>query len=212
MGARMHALRLTLLPLLVATSLAAQSPTSSSNSAPAAVAPGRSVFFDVAALVGSRQRLGLEPVVLGRWTVGFIVTRVDTGGTSQGQVNLPFGLFQVSLPCPAPGCSGTYVTPTYIAWSVDVAVRYYPPLRSRRFMLYLGEFLGYDWRTFGAGVNSYRAGLEPGAEIGLRARALGPLFVDVGGWFKLVRLDDPTQNVRPGGIDSRFVAAVGVGW
>ncbi|MGA2383678.1 MAG: hypothetical protein ABSG61_09620 [Gemmatimonadales bacterium] len=203
----MRALRLAMFSLLVATSLAAQTPAESNTAvAPVAVvAPARTAFLDLAALVGDRQRFGLEPLTLGRWMLGLVVARIDTGGTPQGQSNVP------TRPCLVTGCA-IYVTPRYLAWSVDLAVRWYPPLRSRHFVPYLGEFVGYNWRTFRNGVNSYRAGWEPGAEIGLRARALGPLFVDVGGWFKLVRLDDPTQNVRPGSIDSRFVAAVGIGW
>ena len=46
----------------------------------------------------------------------------------------------------------------------------------------------------------------------MRLEPLGPLFVDVGGWFKLVTVDDPTQRLRPGQLDARLVAAVGIGW
>jgi len=210
----MRSLRLAVLPLLVAASLSAQTPAASaSRQAPvAAVAPARSVFLDLIALAGHRQRLGLEPLVLGRWTLGLVVTRIDSGGTAVGQVTNPIGLLQMTLPCRAPGCSGSYLTPTYVAWSVDMAVRWYPPLRSGRLMPYVGAFVGYGWRTYYDGVTYHRAGWEPGAEIGLRARALGPVFVDVGGWFKLVTVDDPTQRIRPGQLDSRLVVAVGVGW
>jgi hypothetical protein len=34
----------------------------------------------------------------------------------------------------------------------------------------------------------------------------------VGGWFKIVGVDDPTQQIRPGHLDARLVAAIGVGW
>ena len=202
----MRSLRLAVVPLLFATSLAAQSPAASNAQVPpvAVVAPARSAFLDLASLVGNRQRFGLEPLVLGRWTLGLIVTRVDTGG-NVSNLTVP------TLPCPLPGC-GPYLTPTYLAWSVDVAVRWYPPLRSTRLAPYVGEFVGYDWSRYNDGVTHYRAGWEPGAEVGLRARTLGPVFVDVGGWFKLVTVDDPTQDIRPGHLDSRFVAAVGIGW
>jgi hypothetical protein len=203
----MRAFRLTVLSLFVATSLAAQAPAPpSAASAPVAMAAAQpGTFLDVVALVNNRQRFGLEPLVLGRWTLGLVVTRVDTGGTPQGQINAP------ARPCLVTGCA-IYVTPTYLAWSVDLTLRYYPPLSTRRFVPYVGGFVGYDWRTFRNGVDFYRAGWEPGVEIGLRARALGPLFVDVGGWFKLVTVDDPTQRIRPGHLDSRLVAAVGIGW
>jgi hypothetical protein len=74
--APMRALRLAVLPLLIATSLAAQAPPASSGAAtpPAAVAPTQTAFFDFAALVDSRQRFGLEPLVFGRWTVGLVGT------------------------------------------------------------------------------------------------------------------------------------------
>jgi hypothetical protein len=245
----MRALRLAVLPLLVATSLAAQAPTDSSAPVTpiAVVAPKRTASFDLAALVGNRQRFGLEPLVFGRWTVGLIGSHYSTGSpTYYGNVvthlDLP-GTVTIGL-CPIEGCPPTSSgsSSRYTAWSLDFAVRYYPAALSlndphRRLMVYIGEFLGYQWRTFtwtsypvafasGAGtpcafpgcsgppatVTQHLTGWEPGAEVGVRLKPLEPLFIDVGGWFKLVTVDDPTQRLRPGQLDSRLVAAVGVGW
>jgi hypothetical protein len=55
-------------------------------------------------------------------------------------------------------------------------------------------------------------GWEPGVEIGIRLIPAGPVFIDVGGWFKLVTVEDPMQRLRPGDLDSRLVVAVGIGW
>jgi hypothetical protein len=215
----MRSLRLAVLPLLVATSLAAQAPSPSSPTpTPAAVvAPRRTAFFDVAALVGSRERFGLEPLVFGRWTIGVIATHGHSGSLEQQNLNAPDGLPRPVAPCPSFGC-GAPSPSSYNAWSFDITVRYYPAFLTsrdlqRRFMLYLGEFVGYQWRTINQPEwKQYLAGLEPGAEAGLRLKPLGPLFIDVGGWFKLVTVDDPTQRLRPGQLDSRLVAAVGIGW
>ena len=251
----MRALRLAVLPLLVATSLAAQAPEPSSQTPTpvAAVAPLRAAFFDLAALVGSRQRFGFEPLVFGRWTVGLIGSHYSTGSPT---LNQPYpvtfapnaGNTIVIDVCPGVGCptiptaSGSS---SYTAWSLDLAVRYYPAALSlsdprRRLLVYIGEFVGYQWRTLdealyppvmvplaasnqglpcaypgcsGPVVERQRfTGVEPGAEVGVRLEPLGPLFVDVGGWFKLVTVDDPTQDIRPGHLDARLVVAVGIGW
>ena len=249
----MRSLRLAVLPLLVATSLAAQAPEPS-NQTPtpaAAVAPLRTAFFDVAALVGSRERFGLEPLVFGRWTVGLIGSHYSTGapGYYGNSIDVPDlgGGSAPTILCISPGCPvpTPATSSSYTAWSIDFAVRYYPAALSlrdprRRLMVYIGEFVGYQWRTLtqnlyppvavpltgsspsppcaypgcsGSVTSSQRfTGWEPGAEIGVRLEPLGPLFVDVGGWFKIVGVDDPTQRVRPGHLDSRLVVAVGIGW
>ncbi len=248
----MRALRLAVLPLLVATSLAAQAPApQNSTPSPAAeVAPHRTAFFDLAALVGNRQRFGLEPLVFGRWTVGLIGSHYGTGSPSYygNQLDVPdAGVPAPTILCIPPGCPvlGWPTSTSYTAWSLDFAVRYYPAALSfndprRRLMVYIGEFVGYQWRTLTQVLYSPVAvplagsipvapcpypgcsgqfiqkqnftGWEPGAEVGLRLKPLEPLFIDVGGWFKLVTVDDPTQRLRPGQLDARLVAAVGVGW
>jgi hypothetical protein len=249
----MRSLRLALLPLLVATSLAAQTPApSTAPPAPvAAVAPARTAFFDLAALVGNRQRFGLEPLVFGRWTVGLIGSHYSTGSPTYYQSyatpNVPGSTVDPVI-CTMDGCPPTAnggATSGYVAWSLDFAVRYYPAALSlndprRRLMVYIGEFVGYQWRTLtqvlyppvavplagstpvapcpypgcsGQFIQKQNfTGWEPGAEVGVRLKPLDPLFIDVGGWFKLVTVDDPTQRLRPGQLDARLVAAVGIGW
>jgi hypothetical protein len=236
----MRSLRLAILPLLVAASLAAQAPAPSNAPATpaAAVAPDRTAFFDVAALIGSRERFGLEPLVFGRWTVGLVAAHSHSGASAP-VLTAPIGIPDAVMPCPSFGCGPQYPAgwSSYNAWSLDFAARYYPAALTssdarRRFMVYVGEFVGYQWRTINRISYAYPlfapcpapgctdpvnetqrlSGWEPGAEIGMRLRPLEPLFIDVGGWFKLVRLNDPTQRLRPGDLDSRLVVAVGVGW
>jgi hypothetical protein len=244
----MRSLRFAVLPLLVATSLAAQAPAGSSAPVTpiAVVAPKRTAFFDLAALVGDHQRFGVEPLVFGRWTVGLIGTHYSTGAPTLYQSYATpnaGGTIVIDL-CPIEGCPPTSSGsgPRYTAWSLDFAVRYYPAALSlndprRRLMVYIGEFVGYQWRTLTQVYNppmplaarnanlpcAYPGcdpvsetqrftGWEPGAEVGVRLRPLEPVFVDVGGSFKIVEVDDPTQRLRPGQLDARLVVAVGVGW
>ncbi len=240
----MRALRYAVLPLLVAASLAAQAPPEHSDAAPAAsVAPRRSAFFDVAALVDNEQRAGFEPLAFGRWTIGLVAAH---RGTQQSQTLYPPMVAVPTIyPCPSTGCGPLTNSSGYSAWSLDLAVRYYPAFLSamgpgHRLMVYAGEFIGYSRRTLtlsqtfvpaaGGGVNPTPPitgnavgsapattrqrfdGWEPGAEVGARILPLGALFVDVGGWFRLVTVDDPTQRLRPGQVDARLVASVGIGW
>lgn len=232
----MRSLRLAILPLLVATSLAAQAPAPTDTSARLArVSPRRTAFFDVAALVDSRQRFGLEPLVFGRWALGLVGThsRTSTPAQAIAYANPLADPIPTTL-CPVQGCPPIYPgsASSYNAWSLDLAVRYYPAALSfndprRRFMVYVGEFIGYHQRTLQqpvypplqfqvlvppSGQTIRISGWEPGAEIGMRMIPLDPIFIDVGGWFKLVTIDDPMQRIRPGQLDSRLVVAVGIGW
>lgn len=246
----MRALRLAVLPLLIATSLAAQSPPASSGAAsrPAAVAPTQTAFFDFAALVDGRQRFGLEPLVFGRWAIGLIGTHYQTAAPQEILVGPLMNPVPTAL-CPNTGCPPTPYpgnSSRYNAWSLDLAVRYYPAVLSfngprRRFMVYVGEFVGYHRRTvtqtsyvtpigyappvatdsttpvppsyyYPVSDRQRLTGWEPGAEIGVRLIPLAPVFIDVGGWFKLVTIDDPTQHFRPGQVDARLVVAAGIGW
>ena len=212
----MRSLRLAILPLLVATSLAAQAPApKDAPPSPAAMAAqAKTLFVDLAGLGSTRQRFGLEPLFLGRWAIGLI-------GTHSGTDSPP-----VHYNSQCPGC---YAAPesssNHNDWSLDLAVRYYPAAFSidgarQRLIVYLAAFVGYQWRTitqwsYGYPLDGKRTriwGVEPGLEIGARLKPLDPLFVDVGGWFKLVTMDDPTQRLRPGQLDARLVVAVGIGW
>jgi hypothetical protein len=222
--AHVRALRLAVLPLLIAGSLAAQAPppATDASSPVAVVSPARGGFLDLVALAGGRARLGVEPLRLGSWTVDLVAGRSRSSAIMMDTHQL--------IPPAVPGPVGSRISD---GWSLDVAVRFYPaPLAAgaprRGLAPYVGVFVGYQSRTVRIESDyvgydpttglplppptERLTGFEPGAEIGLRLMPLRPLFVDVGGWFELVRIDDPTRSVRPGQIDARLVAAVGVGW
>ena len=55
-------------------------------------------------------------------------------------------------------------------------------------------------------------GIEPGAQLGVRAMPWGDVFVEVGGWARLITFSDPTGRFEEGQVASRLALAVGVGW
>jgi hypothetical protein len=56
------------------------------------------------------------------------------------------------------------------------------------------------------------AGLEPGAELGVRVTLLSDLLIEVGGWARLITFPDPTGRFEEGQLQSRLTLAVGLGW
>jgi hypothetical protein len=56
------------------------------------------------------------------------------------------------------------------------------------------------------------SGLQPGVEIGVRLLPVGGFFVEVGGRFNLVTIDDPMRRSRLGDVESRLVIAGGFAW
>lgn len=56
------------------------------------------------------------------------------------------------------------------------------------------------------------SGLQPGLEIGVRLMPVGGLFVEVGGRFSLITIDDPMRRARLGDVESRLVIAAGFAW
>jgi len=56
------------------------------------------------------------------------------------------------------------------------------------------------------------SGLQPGLEIGVRLLPVGGLFVEFGGRFSLIMIDDPRQRTRLGDVESRLVIAGGIAW
>jgi hypothetical protein len=54
--------------------------------------------------------------------------------------------------------------------------------------------------------------IEPGFEAGLRVQASRHIFFDVGGRWRLVRVDDPYSSKRPGQVDPRLVVSAGLSW
>lgn len=55
-------------------------------------------------------------------------------------------------------------------------------------------------------------GWEPGVEFGVRLLPMRHVVMDIGGRFRLATIEDYRSGTRPGGVDSRLVVAVGVGW
>jgi hypothetical protein len=55
-------------------------------------------------------------------------------------------------------------------------------------------------------------GWEPGVEFGVRLLPMRRMVMDVGGRFRLATIEDYRSGTRAGGVDSRLVVAVGVGW
>jgi hypothetical protein len=55
-------------------------------------------------------------------------------------------------------------------------------------------------------------GWEPGVEFGVRVSPTRHMVMDVGGQFRLVRIEDYQSGLRPGDIDKRLLVTIGVGW
>lgn len=168
----MPAFRPALFSLFLATSLAAQTPARPSPSNPqAVVAPRQSVSLDVAALVDDRARVGLEPLVFGRWTIGLGASFTRTAPEEAFSYPVPLRRFgqrdvvaetggPTTVIIQRPPCIEgdqcflppiTDERPKYRAWSLDLSARYYPAAFSfsnprQRLMLYVGEFIGYHKR------------------------------------------------------------------
>jgi hypothetical protein len=249
-------LSLALIPvlLLAASALGAQEP----SRAPA-VSTAPSVSFDVAALAKNRFRGGIEAMALGRFTVGLSGSYSHTVDQNYYDYALnrtwsyPSDYCSVSesVYCISP----YWNTPTrYRAWALDLAIRYYPSVLSfqngpSRMMVYVGEFVGYHWRTWDEQVVYYGYGvddgmrptsfdsvvpppgtmppyiwpgpnpirrtlsaIQPGVEFGVRLLPFSGLFIDVGGRFTLVTIEDPMQRVLKGNVESRLVVAGGISW
>lgn len=61
-------------------------------------------------------------------------------------------------------------------------------------------------------VTSTFEAIEPGIEAGVRVQASRHVFFDVGGRWRLVRVDDPYSKKRPGDVDPRLVVSAGLSW
>ena len=55
-------------------------------------------------------------------------------------------------------------------------------------------------------------GWEPGVEFGVRLLPMRHVVMDIGGRFRLATIQDFQSPTRPGGVDSRLVVALGIGW
>jgi hypothetical protein len=251
-------LSLALLPvlLLAAPALRAQEPAR----APA-VPTTRSVSLDFAALAKDRFRGSLEALAFQRFTVGISGSYSHTVDREYYEYPLNRAPTYDPYYCAYPesfSCIGPYwnTPPRYRAWALDLAIRYYPSVLAfrngpSRMMVYVGEFVGYHWRTWDEqGIYYYRYGpddpmplmssdsvvpppgtmppypiwpgpnpirrtlnaIQPGVEFGVRLLPFNGLFIDVGGRFTLVTIEDPMQRVLKGNVESRLVVAGGISW
>lgn len=250
--------------LLAAPPLGAQA-----QDAPA-VPTTRSVSFDVAALARDRIRGGFEALALGRFTVGLSGSYSHTVDQDFNVYPYPYGTRQIALyepSCVNPegfSCLPPYypyyqTTPRYRAWALDLSLRYYPSVLAfqngpSRMMVYVGEFVGYHWRTWDEQAWYYRYGpddpmplmaprdtvvvirpdtipqqypmpwpapnlvrhtlsaIQPGVEVGVRLLPFSRLFIDVGGRWTLVTIEDPMQRTLKGNVESRLMVAAGLVW
>jgi len=161
--------RRTLLALAPALLLAAVPAAVRAQDAPS-VPTVRSVYFDVGALARDRIRGGLEALAVGRFTVGLAGTYSHT--IDQDGYLYPLGVreaFQNDAYCAYPesfSCIGPWSNVSrYRAWALDLSVRYYPSFLSfqngpSRMMAYVGEFVGYHWRTWDEQVWYYGYGVD----------------------------------------------------
>jgi len=67
------------------------------------------------------------------------------------------------------------------------------------------------WPPYPGTTQTFEA-VEPGAEAGLRIQASRHAIFDVGGRWRLVRVDDPWSRKRPGQVDPRLVISAGLSW
>lgn len=268
----MRPVRLTLAAMLLAGTLAAQTPA---RRGPAAAPVLQSLAVDVAALVDERYRVAIEPLTFGRLAIGLSGSYTTTPTADLG-VYYPYPVLErgggtvtqgnQAIPCYDQfSCAGVDQA-RYRAWSFELSARFYPAFLSfsnarQRVSVYLGEFVGWHQRRieftpyYYAGCGPYDLcvapaypptadstmppdtvivppvyppyspypypgtrvvnrldGWEPGIEVGARIAPLPHVFIDVGGWFKLVRIEDPMQRKQPGDVESKLVVAVGIGW
>ena len=61
-------------------------------------------------------------------------------------------------------------------------------------------------------VRTVSAGVEPGAELGVRMMLLRDLLIEIGGWARLITFPDPTGRFVEGQVESRLTLAVGLSW
>jgi hypothetical protein len=61
-------------------------------------------------------------------------------------------------------------------------------------------------------VRAVSAGVEPGAELGVRMMLLRDLLIEIGGWARLITFPDPTGRFSEGQVESRLTLAVGLSW
>ena len=181
--------------LVAATVLGAQSVPAQAHGEPLPLK--QAISFDVSAALDDRWRLTVEPLVIGRFTIGLSGSRsteVDRASQSvrnesypTRRVALSFAPCLPSIPCyPIP--SGE---PTYRASSLALHVRWYPAALSRdrdrqQFAVYIGQFLSHEERRISQPQWIYPQYTPPFDSLGIyppMAPSFGPSWVQrLRGW------------------------------
>lgn len=151
----MSFVRVSLLTVLTATALAAQSAPLPARREPSSLL--QTFTFDISAALDERWRLAVEPLVFGRFTLGL-------SGSRTTQVDRPTPQIYYATPitrpvdlsfapcCPVCDC---FPSPDgeqgYRASSLSLNARWYPAALARdgerqRFAVYVGEFMSYEQR------------------------------------------------------------------
>ncbi len=147
--------RFVVLTLIPTTALAAQGAPSAMRREPLPLR--QTLSFDLNAALDARWRLSVEPLVIGRLTVGLSASStavVDQPAPERSYALLSARETDLSLaPCAYGGPCYPYPTsePTYRASSLSLHTRWYPTGLSRdgerqQFAVYIGEFLSYEER------------------------------------------------------------------
>ena len=192
--------RRTLLALAPALLIAAVPAAVRAQDAPS-VPTVRSVYFDVGALARDRIRGGLEALAVGRFTVGLAGSYSHTVdqdgytylyGTRQVDVNGVYCAYPESFSCVGPMANPS----RYRAWALDLSVRWYPSFLSfqngpSRMMAYVGEFVGYHWRTWDEQVWYYGYGVDDVVPVMASRDTVIPPASDTLPWY-------PSYPIAPG--------------
>ncbi len=148
--------RTCLLTLATTTVLCAQSAQAQARGAPLPLR--QALSFDLSAALDDRWRLTVEPLVIGRFTLG--LSGSHTSETDRPEQPLLYRSFaEPARDLPFAPCLPEYSScfpipsgePTYRASSLALHARWYPAALSRdgerqSFAVYIGEFLSYEKR------------------------------------------------------------------
>ena len=192
---------------LLTSSLAGQTPV------------GRSAGLDLGALATDELRLGVEPMVVGRWSLHLGLAR-----WSDNQTPAPSAFGRQAREV------GLEAVPGNTELALDVTLRTYPAALSsavptHRFRAYLGVGGGVRQRTRAryepvscrfcepSGLTiDRRRGVDPLAEVGVRFEPAAHVLLDVGLRTRLVAFGDPTGRFATGDIDPHVNVGVGFRW
>jgi len=171
-----------------------------------------SLWLGAAGPSGVDLRLTVQPLVRGALGFGVSVAHWSRGANE--------------LPCCNPG--GIAGTSGASEDDIDVYTRAYysgfdPQATHQVFTGFVGGIVGVHRREYKGTLEGWapyqvvgpattNAGVEPGAEMGLRITPHGNFFFEIGGRARLITFEDPTGRFTKGQIDPRLTLSVGVGW